>query len=214
MTFRAWLSSLAACGLAVSAACGSHNPKAQTPKAPPVPQAPTATPAQAPPADPIGVLIATSQHHFETGERELRLGHLDRARTEFDKALDVLLESPYGARIEPRLRAQFDRLVDRINAQEMTSLAQGDGFSALKDEPAAIDELLKIATFPKPPAAAETAAVDQGRSRVHRARRPDPAEPAHLRLRRALPGASARVHRGEPDAGIEIPPDDRERLQG
>ena len=59
----------------------------------------------------------------------------------------------------PRLRAQFDRLVDRINAQEMTSLAQGDGFAEKKDEPASIDELLKIATFPKPPAEAETAAV-------------------------------------------------------
>ena len=34
----------------------------------------------------------------------------------------------------------------------MTSLAQGDGFSEQKDEPASIDELLKIATFPKPPA--------------------------------------------------------------
>jgi membrane-bound lytic murein transglycosylase D len=159
MTFRAWLSAVAACGLALSAACGTHNPKAQTPKPPLIPQAPAAPPAQAPPSDPITALITTSQQHFETGERELRLGHLDRARTEFDKALDVLLESPYGARTESRLRAQFDRLVDRINAQEMTSLAQGDGFAAMKDEPAAIDELLKIATFPKPPADAATAAV-------------------------------------------------------
>ena len=159
MTLRAWLPSLAACGLAVSAACGSHNPKAQTPKAPPVSPAPTAPAAQAAPADPVTALISTSQQHFETGERELKLGHLDRARLEFDKALNVLLESPYGARTEPRMRAHFDRLVDRINAQEMTSLAQGDGFAAMKDEPAAIDELLKIATFPKPPADAETAAV-------------------------------------------------------
>ncbi len=41
----------------------------------------------------------------------------------------------------------------------MTALAQGDGFAEKKDEPASIDELLKIATFPKPPADAETAAV-------------------------------------------------------
>ena len=41
----------------------------------------------------------------------------------------------------------------------MTALAQGDGFSEKQDEPASIDELLKIATFPKPPADAETAAV-------------------------------------------------------
>ena len=160
MTIRAWLPSMAVIGLALSAGCGSNNPKLQTPKTPPPPPAPVApvTPVPAP-VDPITALINTSQQHFDTGERELKVGHLDRARSEFDRALDVLLESPYGARTDARLRAHFDRLVDRINAQEMTSLAQGDGFSEQKEEPASIDELLKIATFPKPPADAETAAV-------------------------------------------------------
>jgi peptidoglycan lytic transglycosylase D len=160
MTIRAWLPSMAVIGLALTAGCGSNNPKPQAPKTPPPPPAPVApvTPVPAP-VDPITALISTSQQHYETGERELKVGHLDRARSEFDRALDVLLESPYGARTDARLRAHFDRLVDRINAQEMTSLAQGDGFSEQKEEPASIDELLKIATFPKPPADAETAAV-------------------------------------------------------
>ena len=160
MTMRAWLPAMAAIGLVFTAACGSHTPKAQTPKATPSipPPAPPVTPPP-PPVDPISALITTSQQHYDAGERELKVGHLDRARSEFDRALDVLLESPYGARTEPRLRAHFDRLVDRINAHEMTSLAQGDGFAEKKDEPASIDELLKIATFPKPPAGAETAAV-------------------------------------------------------
>ena len=70
--------------------------------------------------------------------------------------MDVLLESPYGARTEPRMREHFDRLVDRINAHEVTALAQGDGFAEKKYEPASIDELLKIATFPKPAADAAT----------------------------------------------------------
>jgi membrane-bound lytic murein transglycosylase D len=160
MTIRAWLPSMAVVGVALTAGCGSNNPKLQAPKTPPPPPAPVApvTPVPAP-VDPITALINTSQQHYETGERELKVGHLDRARSEFDRALDVLLESPYGARTDARLRAHFDRLVDRINAQEMTSLAQGDGFSEQKEEPASIDELLKIATFPKPPADAETAAV-------------------------------------------------------
>jgi len=160
MTIRAWLPSMAVIGLASSVGCGSSNPKLQTPKTPPPPPAPVAPVTVVPaPVDPITALINTSQQHFDTGERELKVGHLDRARSEFDRSLDVLLESPYGARTDARLRAHFDRLVDRINAQEMTSLAQGDGFSEQKEEPASIDELLKIATFPKPPADAETAAV-------------------------------------------------------
>ena len=68
----------------------------------------------------------------------------------------MLLESPYGARTDARLREHFDRLVDRINAYEVTALAQGDGFAEKRSEPASIDELLRIATFTKPGANAAT----------------------------------------------------------
>ena len=82
--------------------------------------------------DPIATLIATSQKHFEAGERELKVGHLERARAEFDRSVDVMLESPYGARTDARMREHFDRLVDRINAYEVSALAQGDGFAEKK----------------------------------------------------------------------------------
>jgi membrane-bound lytic murein transglycosylase D len=110
----------------------------------------------APAPDPVAALIQTSEGYFATGERELKLGHLDRARVEFDRAVDVLLESPYGARTDVRMREHFDRLIDRINAHEVTALAQGDGFSEAKTEPASIDEILAIATFTKPDAKAST----------------------------------------------------------
>jgi membrane-bound lytic murein transglycosylase D len=157
MTHGAWLPKLAASGLiVVTAACGG-NTKPQTVPKPAPQQAPAAPPPPpAPIKDPISVLIERSQGHFLAGERELNLGHLERARAEFDRAVDVLLESPYGARTDARLREHFDRLVDRINAYEVTALAQGDGFAEKRYEPASIDELLKIATFPKPDAGAAT----------------------------------------------------------
>jgi membrane-bound lytic murein transglycosylase D len=150
--------------LMIAAACGS-NPKIQKSPVAPAPSAPPVAPVQAPaPApDPVAVLIQTSQDHFSTGERELKLGHLDRARVEFDRAVDVLLESPYGARTDARMREHFDRLIDRINAHEVTALAQGDGFSETKTEPASIDEILAIATFAKPdarPSTEETVKAD------------------------------------------------------
>jgi peptidoglycan lytic transglycosylase D len=143
--------------LMVAAACGS-NPKVQKGPVAPVPTAPPVAPVQtpAPAHDPIAALIQTSQDHFAAGERELKLGHLERARSEFDRAVDVLLESPYGARTDARMREHFDRLVDRINAHEVTALAQGDGFSETKTEPASIDEILTIATFPRPDTKAST----------------------------------------------------------
>src|SRR5436190_14321895 len=98
-------------------------------------------------ADPIADLITASNRHFETGQSELLLGHLDSARTEFNRAVDVLLDSAWGARSEPRIREHYDRLVERISATELTTLAQGDGFAENKYEPASIDDLLCLSTL-------------------------------------------------------------------
>jgi peptidoglycan lytic transglycosylase D len=108
------------------------------------------------PVDPVDELITASTVHFEAGEHELRLGHLRTARTEFNRALEVLLESPYGGRTEPRLREHFDRLVERISAYEVTALAQGDGFEEQRSETASIDELLSVTTFGAPSPTPET----------------------------------------------------------
>src|SRR6185436_3060713 len=125
-----------------------------------VPEAPApvvaTAPVQEPKPDPIAALISTSDRHFEEGRKELAVGHLERAKAEFDLALDTLLESADGARSHPRLREHFDRLVDRISVLEQTALATGDGFSETKSEPAVIDELLAVETFE---AAAPTAAT-------------------------------------------------------
>jgi len=79
--------------------------------------------------DPVTVLIGTSERHFKAGEHELEQGHFDAAKREFNLAVDVLLESPFGGRTEPRIREHFDRLVDRITAYEVRALASGDGFT-------------------------------------------------------------------------------------
>src|SRR5688500_13151421 len=138
----------------------TKKPVAVIPQPPVAPIAPPAPVAPAP--DPVAVLIATSDAHFEAGRKELALGHLERAKAEFDRALDALLESPEGARSNPRLREHFDRLVDRISVLEQTALTTGDGFSETKSEPAAIDTLLAEpeATAPPKPATAEAVQAD------------------------------------------------------
>ena len=104
--------------------------------------------------DPVLALIALSDQHFKAGQKELDLGHPAAAKQEFDKAVNVLVESEYGGRTEPRIREHFDRLVDRISAYEVKALAQGDGFTEKKYEPASIDDLLALsATFAAPLAA-------------------------------------------------------------
>ena len=102
------------------------------------------------PIDPVDTLISQSNRHFVDGEHELALGHLERAKQAFDEAVDVLVQSPYGARSEPRIREHFDRLVERISAYEVSALSQGDGFTEKKYAPASLDDLLALSTFDQP----------------------------------------------------------------
>jgi len=156
MAKRPWLPLLAAPVLAASVSLGCGSARQQrAPSAPEPPSRPARTEAPVPYQDPVERLIADSQRHFDAGQRELELGHMERARADFDRALEVLLESPYGARSEPRIRRQFDRLVDRISAQEITALGEGDGFAEKPSEPASIDELLALTLFDTPEATAE-----------------------------------------------------------
>src|SRR5216110_3143071 len=89
--------------LPLAVACGSSL-KRQSVKA--TPAAPAAARVDTPAArmpieDPVVTLIAASNSRFEAGQRELQQGHFDAAKVEFDRAVDLLLESPYGARTEP-----------------------------------------------------------------------------------------------------------------
>lgn len=142
-----------------SAACSSGAGPLVTRATPEQPVAPVVrepTPAT-PVVDPIDQLLHSADRHFEAGRHELTLGHLATAKTEFNKALEVLLESPQGAKSDPRIREHFERLVDRIAALELNALASGDGFTEHPYEPASIDELLAISTFDSTLPTAQTA---------------------------------------------------------
>ena len=148
-------------------ACGGAKqaPALPTPPPPTAPSTPTQVqptrPAVAQPTQPVrdavAIAIAEAEQHFAAGQLELKAGRLSRARAEFDRAVGVLIEFPGGAKSEPRLRAEYDQLLNRIAALEATALRQGDGFSETRSEPAAIDDLLAVATFPRATSTTATA---------------------------------------------------------
>ncbi|HEY8885126.1 MAG TPA: lytic transglycosylase domain-containing protein, partial [Chloroflexota bacterium] len=127
------------------------------------------TPTLTWPVDPTLALIARAEKEFTTGESELHQGHQAAAREHFDLAVDVLLNSPGGARKEPALREEFDRLLDRISALDAQALRAGDGFAENRTEPAAIDNLLSAATFDRRerPAATTAELVQQDLAITH-----------------------------------------------
>jgi membrane-bound lytic murein transglycosylase D len=143
----------------LAAACAARVPAPSQVSAPVAVAAAPASPVEVPEPlpEPALELIDLSTRHFEAGQRELELGHLDAAKTEFNSALEVLLESPFGGRTEPRIREHFDDLVERISAYEVTALAQGDGFEEQRSSVAAtIDQLLASSTFEVPEPTTET----------------------------------------------------------
>jgi membrane-bound lytic murein transglycosylase D len=145
--------------LLVAGGCSTRT-TAQFPGAIPQPVVVEAEPVPAPEPvrqpDAVTELIALSTLHFEAGQLELGLGHLDSAKGQFNRALEVLLESPFGGRTEPRVRDHFDQLVERISAYEITALAQADGFAEQQYESATLDDILAISTFEIPAPSAET----------------------------------------------------------
>ena len=153
----------------LSLACGGATRRVAvtTPTVPIQEPIPVAAVPPPPPEDPVVTLIALSEQHFQAGQRELQQGHVEGARLEFDKAVNVLLESNYGGRTEPRIREHFDRLVDRISAFEVKALAEGDGFTEKKYEPASIDELLAMSATLTPEPSAEVEQAVQADPVVH-----------------------------------------------
>lgn len=145
----------AVAGAACSSATGGRVAQV-TPQTPEAVEAPPVD-GDATPVDPVARLLAEADRLFEQGRQELALGHLARAKADFNRSLEVLLESPQGARGDVRIREHVDRLVDRIAALELRALATGDGFTERAPEPASIDQLLAISTFDTTPPTAETA---------------------------------------------------------
>jgi membrane-bound lytic murein transglycosylase D len=128
---------------------------------PPIPIAPVAVIPAASAAeikpDPIQELLDRVEREFAAGEAASKATRLVAAREHFDRAVDMLLALPDGARQNPRIAVEFDRLLDRISALDLIALRDGDGFIEARSEPAAIDDLLTAAVFERPKPAATTA---------------------------------------------------------
>ena len=154
----------------LGAGCAARSGQARTAKAEPPPAPPEADPSTAaapeaakesaaaapqpdsasPAPDPVPAVIAAAEAAFERGEEIYRRGDPEAARQEFDRALDLLLQSTQAVRDDPRLLQAFDALADRIHQLELAAgrdaLANGEP----QDVPAAIEQVAPL-TFPLDP---------------------------------------------------------------
>ncbi|HUR36877.1 MAG TPA: LysM peptidoglycan-binding domain-containing protein [Terriglobales bacterium] len=160
---RSFCSILAVGIVLIGSACESSKSQRTRTTPPPQATAPTLSaetakpPAPAPvvqqaPArpDPVEKMVRDSEREYLAGRNNVRDGHLDAAKTNFDRALGFLMEGPVDVGADERLQRQFRKIVDNVHQLEMAALKEGDGFTEQKAEPAPIDEANDV-TFPVDP---------------------------------------------------------------
>jgi membrane-bound lytic murein transglycosylase D len=103
--------------------------------------APSRFPTPAPTPDPVPALVAQAEARLAAGLAAADEGHLDRARAEFDAAIDLLLGHPGGVFSETRVAEAYRRALDTVHVREIEMLAAGDGFTETGTEPSPIDEV-------------------------------------------------------------------------
>src|ERR1700744_4839159 len=127
---------------ATAPALKPSQPTVSAAASPPAPAAPPATPQ-------VQALIDSVESAYQSGVDNTPACHLRAAKTDFDRAVDLMLFSNLDLRAQPQLHDEFDRVVDAVNTLEMEALKQGNGF-APKLEPAPVD-IANDVTFPVDP---------------------------------------------------------------
>src|SRR5207302_6699740 len=120
----------------------SHGTSVYPPQYPP--QQPTTI------SDPVTAVIAEAEKAYQAGQADYRAGHLDAAKQDFNRAVDILMQSPVEIKSDDRLEQEFDKITEEIHKLEMNAFKEGDGFTEQQAEPAPIDEANTV-TFPPDP---------------------------------------------------------------
>jgi len=107
-------------------------------------------PAPPPVPDGVGLAIAEARLHFDRGAGFYDTGFLKQARSEFDAAIDTLLDTSPSYPRNDRIRHEITDLVARVHEMEIVAIRSGDGFTDQNGQHAAIDDLNQVATFPAP----------------------------------------------------------------
>ncbi|HSD67130.1 MAG TPA: lytic transglycosylase domain-containing protein, partial [Vicinamibacteria bacterium] len=109
------------------------------------------------PSDTAGAVVAAADARLRSGLAASEEGHLERARAEFDAAVDLLLAFPGGASADPRVAEAYRRTVETVHLRELSMLSAGDGFTESGTEEASIDAVADLPVGDSP-ASAETRA--------------------------------------------------------
>ena len=95
-------------------------------------------------------LLDRAQRHFEQGRKFIQTNETEQARSEFDTAIDLMLEASQNPSDRQRYESKLEEMVDAIHRYDL----EGLGIAAPADEPqfekAPLEDILTL-TFPVDP---------------------------------------------------------------
>jgi peptidoglycan lytic transglycosylase D len=94
--------------------------------------------------DPVPGIIAEAEKAYDAGQADYKAGHLDAAKQDFNRAVDILMQGPVDIKQDDRLQQEFDKITEEINKLEMVAFKEGDGFTEQQSVPAPIDEANQV----------------------------------------------------------------------
>jgi len=103
-----------------------------------------ATPQSQPQADPVLDLIASAEKEYAVGEERFQAKDLEAAKQNFDRAADLLLQSPPEIRADERVQHELEHVLEGLNRPELAALQSDTPPPQQKAQPAPIDETNEI----------------------------------------------------------------------
>jgi membrane-bound lytic murein transglycosylase D len=105
-------------------------------------------PLQGDPRPAIDVLVAKVQASFLEGQKKYKAGDFDKARVDFDQAVDLILRSGFQVDFDVRLSDLFDQIGETLHSYELNAESNAQEDEAGTGTPAQIDALADM-TLPK-----------------------------------------------------------------
>ncbi len=146
---------LCGCPAQKRGAIAGASPQATAPSLASVPTAateenpkPASSPADEDHAQSDRTLIQVANEAYDSGFALYQSAQYQAARADFNRAVDIFLTSGRDLKSDPALSDAFEAMVDKINALELDSLQQSNGFSQQDQTPVGVANAV---TFPVDP---------------------------------------------------------------
>jgi membrane-bound lytic murein transglycosylase D len=92
----------------------------------------------------IDILVAKVQASFSEGQQKYKAGHFDKARVDFDRAMDLVVQSGFQADFDPRLSDLIDQLGETLHSYELNAQRNAEEDEEPAGPPAPIDAIAEM----------------------------------------------------------------------